>query len=373
MTDGILIGVVVTSLVPAALEAVRDQRLSDGDIDVLVLDETPDVVRSGELADACEELGLQRYRSPRPLGATRAMNLVLRAAAAARHRDAVLTTGADVLARGTVDRLRRAARANRSAVVLAWSDELDEYTLECTQADALVRDRELVDAVAASLDDNFGDVVFEVPFAGDGCVLLPTEAVEHVGLLDPVLEDRAAALTDWSLRAKSHGRRVSLVPGTFVARPAARTDPPAAAAARERLGQAVIDLRFPQFRDQLVAFRASGLVADARVGAARRLVVDGARRDGYALEVGWLAPASNGAPMVRCHVPPEPGETVRCTYRGFIFTLGLGREEEPVGALAALLGGPPRVVNLYDRGRAAEEIAARTGLGTDHYAYPTRV
>lgn len=372
MTERLLLCVLATSPDPVVLESVRRQSVPGVDVDVVVLDETGDSVRSEQLARACEELGLLRYRSPRRLGTTRAANLALRAALAAGHRDVVLTQGDGVLAAGTVERLRAAARRERSAVVMAWSDDGGEYGLECAEPDALRADPSLVDAIGDGLADNFGEVVFDVPTAPGGCVLVPTEAVEQVGLLDPVLQDHASALTDWSLRARSHGRRVSLAPSTFVARPA-RPAPGHAAWAAAQLGSAVVDQRYPQHRDQLVAFRASGLVAAARVGAGRRLMIDGARRDGYSIEVGWVVPAAEGTPLVRCLLAPEPAETVRCEYRGFTFTLGLEPEDDPVAVLADLLGGPPREANLYDRGRVASDVAVRTGVATDRYSYPTRI
>lgn len=381
MISDVLVCVVVTDEEDAERALESAARIGDdaGRVDVLVLDETTRESEQETVRRTVAHLGLPSYRSPRRLGGTRAINLALRAALDGDYSGALLMTGADVLAASAVERLAGAAAATGAAAVMAWSTSSGEYALECTDAVALRKDQEYVDAVGTALASNFGDVVFDVPHVSDACVLLPLEAVREVGLLDPVLEDRGAALTEWSLRARARGRRICLAPAAFVASSPPPADVPEypvpAEVRRARLGAAVVDLRYPQFREQMVAFRSSGLVAAARAGAGRCLVREGARTSGYAIEVGWLAPPPPpGAPRrVRCSVSPEPADRLTCEYRGFTFARGLAGDEDVVDVLAELFEGPPAEVHLYDRGTVATAVAERTGLATDHFTYPTRV
>lgn len=374
MSARVLLCVTVTAADSPAdpLGSVRRLAAAGAPADLLVLDESGDTETSAELARQCQVSGVLYYRAPRRLGRTRAANLALRAAVTHGYDHAVLLLGETLAAAGLVDGLTAAADSTGAAVVMAWSSSADDYGLGVEDATRRLGHQSAVDRVGASLSSNFGDVVFDVPSAAAPCVLVPTGAVRELGLLDPVFSDYGSALTDWSLRGRSHGWRVCLAPGTFVldagSRPnGAGPDLPAAQ------GTALVDLRFPQFRDQLVAFRSSGLIAAARIGAARRMVLDGARTNGYTLEVGWVARPLPHGDAVSCRVTPEAPCVVTCEFSGFTFTLGFTEGADPAKVAEEFFGAEPvRAATDEDR-EVAPPFASWGGRDDDRLAYPARI
>lgn len=358
----------------SSLESAHRLGARDAAVDVLLLDDDP--ADAAPLAARCAEVGVGYYRSRRTLGPARAANLGLRAALEGEYDHVLLVEAGCLLPANLLDSLLPAATQPGVACVMPWSNDVGLYSLENTAPARHLADQETVDWLAAALGSNFGDVVFDVPVATGGCVLIPTAAVRDVGLLDPVFTYGFGQLEDWSLRSKSFGHRVCLAPSTFVYRPAPDSAPSAAraAAVADHRGRALVDLRFPQFQDQLVAFRSSGLVEAARTGAARSVMVEGARTAGYTVDVGWLPrTVHDDSTRVRCVVAPDEAGVVRCEFRGFVFERPIGGVEELAAALDDLFGTLPAQVNVYDRGRVGSELALRLGLAADRFVYPTRV
>lgn len=374
MSARVLLGVTVTAADSPAdlLGSVRRLAATGAPADLLVLDDSSDAEASAEVAHQCQVSGVLYHRAPRRLGRTRAANLALRAAATHGYDHAVLLLGETLAAAGVVDGLTAAAESTGAAVVMAWSSTADDYGLGIENATRYLNHQSAVDQVGASLSSNFGDVVFDVPSAAAPCVLVPTRAVRELGLLDPVFADYGSGLTDWSLRARSHGWRVCLAPGTFVLDAGSRangTGPDSPTAQ----GTALVDLRYPQFRDQLVAFRSSGLIAAARIGASRRMVLDGARTNGYTLEVGWVASALPRGNAVRCRVTPDAPGVVTCELSGFAFTFGFTEGADPAEVVEDFFGTEPVSVATDEDREVAPPFAGRVGRDDDRLAYPARI
>ena len=85
--------------------------------------------------------------------------------------------------------------------------------------------------------------------------------------------------------------------------------------------EAIIDLRYPQFRSQVRAFVGSGILEEAQAYGVVRILRDAGRRLGYTIEVGWLRMQAD-EDHVRCVVTPDGRPGVRITYRGFSHEIG---------------------------------------------------
>ena len=363
----------------ASIAAASAARLGghEVDVDVLVLDDCAEPTDAGtQLARRCHELGIGYYRSPRRLGTPRTVNLGIRAAQRASYGYVVVARADVILPANLIDQLLDAQRRTGAASVSAWSSSLGEYSLENSDP-AMVADQDVVDWVSTTLATNFGDVVFDVPVGVALCTLLPVPVIQDVGLMDPVFESGHGYMTDWTLRARSHGHRVCLAPGAFVHRTGSpETRPPGSRRHDEIAAQqahALVDLRYPQFAEQLVAFRSSNLVPDARQGATRSIVLAAAADFGYSIDVGWLPRRPDAPADVRCVVGPDVVSSIRMEYRGFRFDLPLETDEDPTSTLKAFFGAPPTQITLHDRGRVGTELSANAGSVQDRFVYPTRL
>lgn len=176
--------------------------------------------------------------------------------------------------------------------VTAWSNNVSIYSLPNEDPDQYLGNQDTVDWVASSLWGNFGLTTLDIPAGISFCILIPTPVLKRVGLMDPVFGRGYCEETDWTLRSKSLGYRVTLAPSCFVYHrgnvssteagllPAGHTSVPE--------NEEIIDLRYPFFRSQVSAFINSDLLSDLHDDAKAKILKDAARQWGYLIEFGQV-------------------------------------------------------------------------------------
>ena len=164
MTRRVLVAVIVydgRAFVPRALESIaRLTTHSRTQIDVLVLDDaSPDPGWSEELSTLCSSLGIGYYCSPRNLGIPRNMNLALLRAEAEGYDACVLLNSDVVVPLNLVDSLAAVADTSTTiASVTAWANDVSIYSLANTQSAEMLSSQDRLDAVSASLAEEFGAI-----------------------------------------------------------------------------------------------------------------------------------------------------------------------------------------------------------------------
>jgi len=366
------------AFVPRTLESAARLSSENADVDFLVLDDcSPEPGWSDELKALCQAHGFSYYRSPRNLGIPRNVNLGLRSAMRGEYDHVVISNSDVIYPANLIDEFERAGRDESVGSVTAWSTNASVYSLPNVDPDTFVAEQGVVDWISASIAGNFAGALMDIPAGISFCILIPTRVLRHVGLTDPVFGRGYCEETDWSLRSLSLGYRVTLAPGVFVyhAGGGSNVDAGLLSAGQTTVpaNEAIIDLRYPQFRDQVDAFMSSGILQGAHRDAIERIVVDGGRQFGYTIEVGWLVRPSGTAGHVRCIVAPDRTAAVRMEFMGFSLVREISPDEDASAMLRELFGREPAEVNLYDRGAVTDALQSASGMAADRFFYPTRV
>lgn len=366
------------AFVPRTLDSATRLAGEGAEVDVLVLDDcSPEPGWSEELAALCAERGLAYYRSPRNLGIPRNVNLGLHTALVGGY-DYVVISNSDVLyPANLIDGFLSVIDEPGVGSVTAWSNNVSVYSLPNQDPDRYLADPDIVDWVSAAIAGNFAGSLMDIPAGISFCIMISTTVLREVGLMDPVFGRGYCEETDWTLRSKKLGYRICLAPGVFVYHSGGGSNRDAGlllegqstVAAHEE----IIDLRYPQFRDQVAAFMSSGILESAHRDAVARIVVDAGRAFGYSIEVGWLPRHVGESSVVRCVVAPDASASIEIAFAGFVFTQPLGDDEDAGEILREMFGADPVSVNLYDRGGVARRLGADSGAVSDFYQYPSRV
>ena len=279
--------------VPACVESAA-RLTASGDVDVLVLDDcSPDEHWSGELQTHCAGLGVGYYRGPRNLGIPRNMNLTLRRAVTGGYGYVVIANSDVIFPSNLVTALRGAARTDPSiASVTAWSNHVSSFSLENADSERNLGSAAGADHVSELLEASFGDRCLDVPVGVGFCMLIPVDAIRRVGLFDPIFGRGYCEEVDWCLRAQSYGLRNVLSAGVFVyhignaSTTGAGMLKKAATSVAEH--EAIIDLRYPRYRQALQVWIDQGLLDSFRAEASQALVRAGVDQDGYVLEISTI-------------------------------------------------------------------------------------
>ncbi len=353
-------------------------------VDVLVLDDaSPEPGFSEEVEAACAELGLGYYRSPWNLGIPRNVNLALLWALEADY-DYVVVANSDVLfCRGLTDLMVDVATTDPSiGSVTAWSNNVSVYSLPNVDPDQYLGNQDTVDWFARSLWGNFGSTAVDIPAGISFCILIPTPVVRRVGLMDPVYGRGYCEETDWTLRSKSLGYRVTLGPSCFVYHrgqvsnveagllPAGHSSVPE--------NEDIIDLRYPFFRSQVSAFINSDILPSLHEDAAAKLVRDAAREWGYVIAFGQLPRQFGDANRPVVDIEVREGELVAVSrFFGVNCKIATASSDTLVKEIIDFFGHEPTLLHIGEPVIAADAVAASlSGLGRsfEHtVGYPTRV
>lgn len=371
------------AFVPAALESIARLEPATCDVDVLVLDDaSPDPGWSEELAAHCARLELGYYRTPRNLGIVRNCNLGLLRSRQQGYEYCLLANSDVLYSTTALDALIAAARSDPAiGSVTAWSTNVSVYSLTNDDPDRYVNDVPTVDAVGSALSTEFADEAVDVPTGIGFCFLVTAEALETVGLFDPVFRRGYCEENDWCLRSLALGYRTTLAPGAFVYH-AGRGSMIAAGVLTGHqttlpANEAVIDLRYPGFRGSVTEFMAAPVLDDLRERGSRAIVSAAAAQHGYEVDLSWLRRAGEHGARVRVRVDPDGrAPVVSADWRGFRMPV-LVTDEPLAAAIRSTFGGDPGALTVHDRGRhrdALVEEFGKVGVPTRvATAYPERV
>lgn len=367
------------TIVPRALQSAMRIDTSRATVDVLLLDDcSPDLEFSEKVAALCSELGAQYYRSPVNLGIPRNVNLGLLAAVEHDYSHVMICNSDVIFPRNLVSAMLPIADVEGVGSVTAWSNNVSIYSLENDDPDRLLADQEAVDEISAALELEFGTAAMDIPAGISFAIMFRTSVIRDVGIMDPVFGRGYCEELDWSLRSKNAGYRAVLAPGVFVYHSGRGSNLEAglvsAGSSTVPANEAIIDLRYPQFRSQVAAFVSSDLLPNARRFGALGIMRNAARRDGYDLQVGWLPVGPACESRVTVLIDPDgAGSILSMRYKGF--TLDIEITAEPLrDQLRGLFGVDPHRVTVTDGGRAA--VALTEGLGRENVnvtGYTTRV
>ncbi len=369
-------------VVPGCLRSAAALRPTRVDMDVLVLDDcSPDPGFSDEIRTLCGTLGFQYYRSPRNLGIPRNVNLGLIRARDANY-DFVIIANSDVLfATNLPDTLIETAATDPAiGSVTAWSNNVSIFSLPNDDPDLYLRDQDRVNWLSGAIYGNFGSAAVDIPVGISFCILIPVPVIRQVGLMDPIFGRGYCEETDWSLRSKSMGYRITLSPSSFTYHQGGGTNVDeglissghTTVPAHER----IIDSRYPLFRSQIDAFVNSETLDGLRRDAREKIMIDAAREWGYSVVVGlnYHPNAANNFPVVKLE---EVQGRLRAVASFIGFRQVLPHFDDLPQGLADFFGRPPARVRVVEpAGRLGDVTAGFGTLGAQvqrEVCYPARV
>lgn len=353
------------------------------DIDVLIMDDASPAPGFGEyVADACARRGLSSYRSPRNQGLVRSLNVAMRWAQRGGY-DYVILANSDVIypANLVTGMVGAAQRTPDAGAVVAWSNNMSAFSLHNDEAERFLASQDRVDAVSGCLAAEFGDEVIETPCGVGFCWMIPVPVLDKVGIHDTIFDRGYCEETDWTLRARQAGYRIVLAPSVFAYHEGNVSMLDAGVLRPGEISvdanEAIIDLRYPDFRDEVQGFEDDGVLERARDRAVQALVREAIGRFGYEVEVGWLRhPQHRGdIPHALIH-PDHMAAHIEVSYLGFGATVFFEDFDGPQ-AIRTYFGAEPRRVFIRDVGEQAtkveEAFAASGALIERHVDYPQRV
>lgn len=349
-------------VVPRSLQSASRLDQSVADTDVLILDDaSPAPGWSEEVEQLAAGYGFRYYRTPRNLGIPRNVNLGLLAAINGGYDFVVINNSDVIFPANLVTQLVRVAADDNVGSVTAWSNNVSIFSLPNEDPDLHLANQDVVDWLSGSLASHFGDAAMDVPAGISFCILIPTAVVREVGLMDPVFGRGYCEETDWTLRSLARGYRITLAPGVFVYHEGRGSNIEAGLVTNHGTtvpeNEEIIDLRYPQFRNQVGAFQSSHLLPKAHKDAIGRIIQDAGRQYGYSVEVGWLPLATRDADYVRVHVTPEGlGPEIEVQFRGFRSVLNVNGFDV-AAELRNYFAREPIQVNMLDRGGVSLKVA----------------
>jgi GT2 family glycosyltransferase len=355
----------VTVIVPvhgdvAATGACLDSLLaalpSQGRHRVLIVDDaSPDSAMAGLLARHSGHAAVQIIRHARNQGFVGAVNSAL---AMVAEGDVILLNADTVVPPGFIDRLAAAAHSAPdigTVTPLSNNGEFTSFPLpnrSNPDGDAATVAR--IDRLAAEV--NAGRVV-DLPNGIGFCLYVTRACLDAVGELSESYRRGYLEDVDFCLRARQHGFRNVCAAAVYVGHAGSRSFGEAKRALVVR-NLAVIDQRFPSYRDDCAAFLLADPLAEARRALALRLVPRGA-------DVLLVATAGVVADIAAAHARERAGEVVqlltvtatpagpRLQLRGsdampFALDLDLGTPDGSEQFALFLREGGPRRLVLFD-------------------------
>lgn len=350
----------------------------DFDLDILILDDhSPEPGWSEELEALCRDSGIGYYCTPRNLGIPRNVNLGLLAAVDGGYSHVVVSNSDVIYARNSIAQLLAACASDPTiGSVTAWSNNVSLYSIPNADPDAHLASQSVVDWVGASLAGLYGTTTIDIPAGISFAIMMPVEAVRHVGLMDPVFGRGYCEETDWSIRSRALSFRLTLAPGAFVYHQGQVSNSEAGLLASGHstvpANEAIIDMRYPLFRSEVAAFTACGILQELHAKGPEELIRQSGRQFGYVIQVGWLTRVT--APEI-CHVlinPTTDTPAAVASFRGFSAEIELG--DDPAAAIREFFGCEPAGLDLLSRGPFSQSLAAAFGHDeAPRPHYPERV
>lgn len=367
--------------VPRAIaSAVRMAEASTASVDILILDDaSPEPGWSEELEQLCLKSGVFYYRTPRNLGIPRNVSLGLLTALEHGYDYVVINNSDVVFPKNLINTMLPVAALPNVGSVTAWSNNVSIYSIPNEDPDEYLASQETVDRICDVCTSTFAQDAVDIPAGISFCIMIPTEVVREVGIMDPCFGKGYCEETDWSLRSLAAGYRLCLAPGAFVYHQGRGSNQAAglvsAGATTVPANEAIIDMRYPKFRADVDAFIRSKKMEELWGRVQEAIVADVAQRDGYDVNIGWLDfPAKSGGASVNVRADAT-GLYGKVSALGFSTRISLSATD-PIGQLQAKLGSKPRSVKISDRQVVPEGMESVLINGADQvvpYRYPSRI
>lgn len=369
------------SFVPRAItSAMRMAKYSDASVDVLILDDaSPEPGWSGELEAICRNMGAIYYRTPRNLGIPRNVSLGM-LTALEKGYDYVTINNSDVIfPRNLINSMLPIASQPRVGSVTAWSNNVSIYSLPNEDPDEHLSSQDVVDKISEVCTRTFTHDAIDIPAGISFCIMMPTDVVKEVGIMDPCFGRGYCEETDWSLRSLAAGYRLCLAPAAFVYHQGRGSNQAAglvqAGATTVPANEAIIDMRYPAFRMVVDAFIHSRKMEELWARAQDAIIADVALREGYNVNIGWLdSIAAKGGVSVNLRAGPE-GVYGKASALGFSTRVEMSGVD-PVGQLFDKFGGSPEFIRISDRQavpQVFESMVTAGAVRTIPYRYPSCV
>lgn len=342
------------AFVPAAIDSALRMDQTDAEVDVLILDDaSPEPGFSEAIQAYCDAKGALYYRTPRNLGIPRNVNLGLMTAVS-RGYDYVTINNSDVLfPKNLISVMLKAFEAENVGSVTAWSNNVSIYSVPNADPDQYLSNQETVDFVSETFADLFGTDPLDIPAGISFCIMMPVSVIRTVGVMDPIFGRGYCEETDWSLRSLKAGFRICLAPGAFVYHMGRGSNLAAGLVSAHHTtvpeNEAVIDMRHPTFRTEVLAFERAGDNDRLKDRAIKGIVSAAAARHGYVIELGWGRRSVDVGPdVVRVRIMNDgPTPSISYAYRGFEHATRIP-EGDVTAEIAARFQGRAALVNLYD-------------------------
>lgn len=369
------------SFVPRAVEsAMRMAKSSRAQVDVLILDDaSPEPGWSEELEALCQAQGAYYYRTPRNLGIPRNVNIGLLAAEKFGYDYVVINNSDVIFPKNLINNLIPVASQPNVGSVTAWSNNVSVYSIPNADPDLHLANQDVVDRINDVCSKTFGNDAIDIPAGISFCIMIPVPVVSAVGIMDPCFGRGYCEETDWSLRSLAAGYRLCLAPGAFVYHQGRGSNQAAglvsAGATTVPANEAIIDLRYPDFRTQVERFMRSGKLEALFERVNRAIIMEESAKHGYDLHIGWLERESNSGGVTVNLRFDSKGLFALVNALGFQIRVNLP-EGDPAAALAEILGGEVLSVRLSDRDVIPEAVTKRFVRGRESvvpYRYPSRV
>lgn len=367
------------TFVPRCIESALRLQADDFDLDVLVLDDaSPDPGFSAELEAFCAERGVGYYCTPRNLGIPRNVSLGLNVAVERGYTHAVISNSDVIYSRNAMAQLLASVQSDpKIGSVTAYSNNVSIYSIPNDDPDTHLADQDVVDWLGATLAGNYGAAAIDGPAGISFSMIIPTEVIRVVGTMDPVFGRGYCEETDWSLRSKAAGYRVTVAPGAFVYHQGGGSNHAAgllqqghtSVPANER----IIDLRYPLFRSDVAAFAVSGVLDELHEGSQRAILQQAGRQFGYVVHCSWL-PRVASPDVVKVLVDPARSKpVVTVSFRGFHDRIEVA--DGVAEGIRRYFGTEPAGLDLFSAGPNSQALAAAFSDVVRHVpaAYPERV
>jgi GT2 family glycosyltransferase len=381
MTPSVLLLITVyngRSFVPRCIESALRLSNDDFDLHILVLDDaSPEPGWSEELGEMCRAWGVGYYCTPRNLGIPRNVSLGLLAAIEGDYTHVVISNSDVIYSRNAIAQLLRCVSSDPTiGSATAISTNVSIYSLPNDNPDKFLSDQGTVDWVGATLAGVYGSEAIDGPAGISFSMIIPVDVVRTVGVMDPVFGRGYCEETDWSLRSKGAGYRITIAPGAFVYHQGGGSNVEAgllqAGQTSVPQNERIIDLRYPLFRSDVVSYMASGILEELHESSSREIVAQGGRQFGYVVQVGWL-PRPAPSELATVYVNPDDDNgLITASFLGFSVTIDGGAD--PANAIREFFGGGPAVVDLLSTGPRSQHFGEAFGeLARSITSYPERV
>lgn len=369
------------AIVPQALRSAMRMDRSVADFDVLILDDaSPEPGWSADLKALCEELGALYYLTPRNLGIPRNVSLGLNAAVTHGY-DYVTINNSDVLfPKNFISGMVTGCLQNPGVgSITASSNNVSIYSVPNEDPDRFIGNQETVDWISSVAQTHFPGTVIDIPAGISFAIIMPIDAIRTVGVMDPIFGRGYCEETDWSLRSLQAGLRLTMAPGVFVYHQGRGSNLEAGLVSEGHTSvpenEAIIDLRYPNFRREVDAYFRSGRNSWEASKLIHELHDYSARADGVHIEVGSIVPVGDGKGLqVRVSSRNNLTEVV-LAHKGFIQTLHFDSEKSAVDFIEARFGQTKVYVVTHDHSPVAVRLrtAFPTNLTERAIGYPMSV